>query len=310
MPYSHHSHSGEFCGHAQDTLKAIIDAAVEKKMQVFALTEHMPREQQDLYPEEINLGYSDETLLDIFRSYYAEARRLQALYASEIDILIGTEIDWIRPSSKDFIEDLFSNFGFEVFIGSVHHVHGIPIDYSAKLFADARRLSGNSTEKLFEDYFDLQYEMLKALKPPIVGHLDLIRLKCEDPNMSFATMQGVWQRIHRNLAFTVSYGGVVELNSAALRKGLDEPYPNGEISKEFLNLGGRFTLSDDSHGIGQIGSHYWEVLRFAEEIGITKISYFGRAPASKDSRFPGVTIRSTAVSHMQSHPFFASCKPI
>lgn len=55
MPYSHHSHSGEFCGHAQDTLKAIIDAAVEKKMQVFALTEHMPREQQDLYPEEVGL---------------------------------------------------------------------------------------------------------------------------------------------------------------------------------------------------------------------------------------------------------------
>lgn len=113
----------------------------------------------------------------------------------------------------------------------MHHVHGIPIDYDAKLFADARRLSGDSTERLFEDYFDLQYEMLKALQPPIVGHFDLIRLKNEDPNTSFVTMDGVWQKIRRNLAFTVSYGGVLELNSAALRKGLQEPYPNAEISK-------------------------------------------------------------------------------
>lgn len=53
MPYSHHSHSGQFCAHAQDTLEAVVEAAIEKKMQVFAFTEHMPRENRDLYPEEV-----------------------------------------------------------------------------------------------------------------------------------------------------------------------------------------------------------------------------------------------------------------
>lgn len=27
--------------------------AIEKKMEVFALTEHMPREEEDFYPEEV-----------------------------------------------------------------------------------------------------------------------------------------------------------------------------------------------------------------------------------------------------------------
>lgn len=67
MPYSHHSHSGEFCGHAQDALQAIIDAAVEKKMQVFALTEHMPREQQDLYPEEVSISRSSRVVDQLTR---------------------------------------------------------------------------------------------------------------------------------------------------------------------------------------------------------------------------------------------------
>lgn len=53
MPYSHHSHSGQFCAHAQDTLEGVVKTAIEKNMQVFALTEHMPREKQDMYPEEV-----------------------------------------------------------------------------------------------------------------------------------------------------------------------------------------------------------------------------------------------------------------
>lgn len=141
------------------------------------------------------------------------------------------EVDWIRPSSKPFIENLLSGLQLQLFIGSVHHVHEVPIDYSAALYQEARTLSGGTDERLFEDYFDLQYQMLTALRPPIVGHFDLIRLKSDDPNTSFANMQGVRHKVSRNLAFIAGYGGVLELNSAALRKGLKEPYPNQEISK-------------------------------------------------------------------------------
>lgn len=54
MPVSHHSHSGQFCGHAQNTLEEVVKTAIKKKMLVFALTEHMPREEEDLYPEEVS----------------------------------------------------------------------------------------------------------------------------------------------------------------------------------------------------------------------------------------------------------------
>ncbi|KAL8854936.1 MAG: hypothetical protein Q9221_000132 [Calogaya cf. arnoldii] len=304
MPFSHHSHSGQFCAHAKDTLEDVVKAAIAKNMHILALTEHMPREQQDLYPEEAT-GYSDQVLLDTFRQYYAEARRLQQAYLSDMNILIGTEVDWIRPSSKAFIENLFTEFSLELFIGSVHHVHCVPIDYSTALFDEARKISGDSNEKLFEDYFDLQYEMLVALKPPIVGHFDLIRLKSPDPDTNFASMEGVRHSISRNLGFIAKYGGALELNSAALRKGLKEPYPNAEISKEFLSLGGAFTISDDSHGIDQIGCRYRELLDFAKEVGIVQITYFEKGSSDKDLRFPNVTSKTTTLSLLESHPFFA-----
>ena len=141
------------------------------------------------------------------------------------------EIDWIRPSSLDGIQSLLRKYSFDLFVGSVHHVHTIPIDYDKKMYLDAREKSGGTDEKLAEDYFDLQYEMLKALKPPIVGHFDLIRLLSDDSGASFTRWRGVWQKILRNLDFIVDYGGLVELNSAGLRKGMDEPYPKAEICK-------------------------------------------------------------------------------
>ena len=141
------------------------------------------------------------------------------------------EIDWIRPSSELFIKNLLIAYPLEFFIGSVHHVHNTPIDYDHEMYAQAREIAGGSDERIFEDYFDLQFSMLKALKPPIVGHFDVIRLKADDPNGSFKRLEGVWQRISRNLDFIADYGGAMELNSAALRKGMLEPYPNAEVCK-------------------------------------------------------------------------------
>jgi len=56
MAFSMHSHSGQFCpGHAKDVLEEIVQTAISKGMQAFALTEHMPRDsEKDLYPEEVS----------------------------------------------------------------------------------------------------------------------------------------------------------------------------------------------------------------------------------------------------------------
>ena len=180
---------------------------------------------------QIRLSHTAATLATQFDDYFREAQRLQKAFASAINLLIGVEIDWIRPSSLGEIQGLLGKYPFNLFIGSVHHVHTIPIDYDKSMYLKARQKSGGTDEKLAADYFDLQYDMLKALKPPVVGHFDLIRLLSDDPETSFVQWTDVWQKILRNLDFVAEYGGVVELNSAGLRKGMREPYPKAEICK-------------------------------------------------------------------------------
>ena len=192
---------------------------------------------------QIKLSRTAATLAKQFNDYFHEAQRLQKAYASTIKLLVGTEVDWIRPSSLGFIQSLLNTYALDLFIGSVHHVNTIPIDYDKNMYLQARMKSGGSDEKLAEDYFDLQYEMLKALKPPIVGHFDLIRLLSDDPEESFMQWTNVWEKILRNLDFIVDYGGLVELNSAGLRKGMSEPYPKAEICK--VGIDDADTTSED-----------------------------------------------------------------
>lgn len=227
MPHSHHSHSGQFCAHATCTLEEMVQQAISLKMDTFALTEHIPRDTADLYPEEVDA----QKLVEIFDAYYPEALRLREKYASQITILIGFEGEWIRPSSHTIIKDLLSRYNFDFFVGSIHHTLTKPIDFDHDMYYEARTIAGGSDEDVFAAFFDEQYDMLKALTPPLVGHFDLIRLKSDDPERNWTTMPAVWEKIVRNLDFVASYGGILELNSSAIRKGMSEPYPKAEICK-------------------------------------------------------------------------------
>ena len=54
MPFSHHSHSGQFCRHARGTLEEVVQEAIRQGFHTYALTEHVPRHRlSDLYPEEV-----------------------------------------------------------------------------------------------------------------------------------------------------------------------------------------------------------------------------------------------------------------
>lgn len=159
-----------------------------------------------------------------------------------------------NTNSLALVRQLQEKYGhvLDFYIGSVHHVHDIPIDYSREMYLQARALShdsrkdhsgvrvpsdhshGDMDEALFKDYFDAQYGMLCALKPPVVGHFDLIRLYSDRPNDDLQCLVRVWKSVVRNLEYIVGYGGLLEINSSAVRKGLEEPYPQMEVCKVSL----------------------------------------------------------------------------
>ncbi|KAL2196863.1 polymerase/histidinol phosphatase-like protein [Corynascus similis CBS 632.67] len=289
MAFTMHSHSGQFCpGHAKDQLEDIILHAIKVGYKTIGLTEHMPRtELSDLYPEEL-LPSPEVTLASLgprHTAYLTEARRLQDKYASQIRILIGFESEWIRPAYGTLIRSLAADSAIDYFIGSIHHAKGVPIDFDAPTYAAAVRACGGSEQALFAAYFDEQFAMLETVRPRVVGHFDLVRLFSTDPGRSLKeewNEEGVgegkgegptaiWSRVLRNLEFVRGYGGWLECNTSALRKGLAEAYPKREIAEEWVRMGGRFTFGDDSHGIAQVATNYVRGLDYLESLGVREL---------------------------------------
>lgn len=50
-------------------------------------------------------------------------------------------------------------------------------------------------------------------------------------------------------------------------------------------MGGRFTMSDDSHGVAQVGTNYGRLLDFIRTTGIKEIWYAQRGAQPRDERF-------------------------
>lgn len=57
MPYSFHSHSGQYCKHGYGLLEDVVKEAIRKGFKIYGLSEHMPRlAESELYPEELEVN--------------------------------------------------------------------------------------------------------------------------------------------------------------------------------------------------------------------------------------------------------------
>ncbi|KDE09183.1 histidinol-phosphatase (PHP family) [Microbotryum lychnidis-dioicae p1A1 Lamole] len=288
MAISHHSHSGQFCLHANGTLEQVVQTAIAKGFTTFGLTEHVPRSRvQDLYPEEADL--TPEDLTTTFASYLAEAQRLQIHYSAQITLLIGLETESIHPLTLDELEFLLSDPSspIQYLVGSIHHVSETPIDFDQRTYHTLlSSLPAPTSETrlilLFSSYFDAQYDLLVRFKPEVIGHFDLCRLY--DPDQQFKKYPQVWAKVERNVKQAIGYGALFEINASAFRKGWKTPYPGRDVFELIQSLGGRFTLSDDSHGPQAVGLHYDQTYSYLVEMGLQELWHLAPAPVgSADS---------------------------
>lgn len=320
MPHTHHSHSGQFCNHAVDPLREIVTHAFEaKKMSLVALTEHVPRPAEHLYPDEATTGWTPADQERIFESYVALATTLRSevsAAASAPDasalqksrsLLVGFEAEWIDADAGvaaariKHVLDTHASANFDFWIGSVHHVAGHAIDFDGPAY-EAASIACGGEAGLWCAYFDAQHALLTSMHPPVVGHFDLIRLKSSAPDASLPSVAdgAVWARCMRNLAAVKAYGGLLEVNSAGLRKGLRDVYPGRDVLRAWRNMDGDVVLSDDSHGVAQVGACYEGAVAACERAGFRQVCFL--EGGSGDANRP--IVRRVEVKELRKHPFF------
>jgi histidinol-phosphatase (PHP family) len=161
---------------------------------------------------------------------------------------------------------------FEYVVGSVHDVDGCYVDYQPELTRElAQRLGG--VDVLHARYFDSVTELVVALRPEVVGHIDLVR-KFDGPDAGFSP--AVQPHIERALEAVLACGGVLDVNCGAYRRGLSPVYPLPAILERACEMGIGVTLGDDGHGAHDVGVGLDACMRAIAAAGYGELRYLAR----------------------------------
>ena len=279
----HGGHSGEFCEHASGTLHETIEAAAAAAVRVYGLTEHAPRsDSRFLYDSERAKGYDVERLHREFEAYSRESLRLQRQMSGSLEILRGFETEAVPTSSyAESMLALRREHKFDYLVGSVHHVCDIPIDETPQHFREAVAAC-NGLEPLMERYFRLVEEMIRSVRPEIVGHLDLPKLHA--PRGADLCTLKIRRAAEAAIEAAKANSCILDLNTAGWRKGLPEPFPSAWLVRLAVEAGVHFCFGDDSHAPSQVGYGLGRARQYLLDHGVNSITALGLGQSGLERR--------------------------
>jgi histidinol-phosphatase (PHP family) len=272
----HGGHSSEGSTHGSSTLAEMLEAAVERGMRSYGVSNHAPpSEARFLYEDKIEAGVDLEGRRAQFERWARVSAEAVEAYAGRLEVLRGFEAEVVPSASYlEEMRELRERFGFEYVVGSVHHVEELPIDVSQALFDEAVERLG-SFERLLVRYYEHVAEMVEGLRPEVVGHFDLPRLMSEGDQAHEAA--AVVAAADAALEVVAAAGSLLEVNTAGYRKGLRGPYPAPRVVRRASELGVALTFSDDSHEVAHVGADLERARAYLLGCGVRTIGALGRA---------------------------------
>jgi len=244
-----HNHTTR-CNHAEGTVDEYIQRAIELGIDIYGFSEHAPMD----FDEKYRLPFCD------MDAYVNDVLKAKEKYKSEIEILLGYEVDYL-PGHMD---DRVFNAKVDYLIGSVHFIDKWSFD-------NPEFIGGWKTkdiDEIWKAYFEATEAMVKMGKFDIVGHLDLIKVFKYMPKTDVRLLA-------KNVLKAIKASGMVmELNAAGLRKPVKEIYPSQALLEEAYALNIPITFSSDAHAVDQVGFGYEKTIQLAKEIGYTKAVTF------------------------------------
>ena len=272
----HGGHSSEGTAHGRSTLTELLDAAVERGMVTYGVSNHVPTsEARFLYDDEIEAGLDLEgrrAQLEVYARVSAEAVER---YAGRLEVLRGFEAEVVPAAS--YVADMLGlreRYGFEYVVGSVHWVDERPIDVSQELFDEAVGECGG-LERFLVRYYEQVAEMVEGLQPEVIGHFDLPRLFSEGDLSHEA--RAVRAAAGEALEVAAAAGSLLEVNTSGFRKGLRGPYASPWVVERARDLGMALTFSDDSHHVDHVGADLERTRAYLLAAKVRSIGSLGRA---------------------------------
>lgn len=262
---NYHTHS-YFCDGSGEP-ESYVKRALESGFCAIGFSSHAP------------VGFENTFALkkDKIMDYLKNIEYLKWKYNGIIDIYSGLEVDYFKDT--ELMTDI-GNLNLDYIIGSVHFIKHeksgkyLGIDCSkeecSKIIDD--NYNGNGKMYVLE-YYRLVRDMVKYLKPSIIGHLDL--LKKNNKNNIYFNENEKWYRdeVEKTLEVIAEAGSILEVNTGGMsRKYINTTYPGPWILKIARHMNIPVALSSDAHSPEFINAYFNDAADMLKKTGYTEIS--------------------------------------
>ncbi len=260
---SYHTHN-LFCD-GQATIEEVVLAAIAAGLEEIGISSHAP------------LPWPVEWIMPRERldAYLTEVRDLRRRYADRIVVLLGAEIDYIPDSGViAFQRDQVLPAAFDYLIGSVHFLgnddpprafDSTPEGFDAIL----QQSYGGDIRAMVGEYYSRVGDMTRLPGIRMVGHLDLIKRWNADHRYFQGDETWYLEAAEAALHAIATAGNMVELNTAAWRRGFDEPYPAPRLLAHCRDLDIPIVVSADAHAPSEVTRDFDRAHALLAELGIT-----------------------------------------
>jgi len=198
--------------------------------------------------------------------YIAEVRRLKDKYADVMEVFLG--IEW------DVTAEAFDLSHFDYAIGSAHHLpqpmklpENCPADLARQFTTDypsvddsadatARCLMGHfggDRDAYAKAYFAEVKKVAAKDGAQIVGHFDLLTKFDEERSFFTPPTKAYMDAALDAMETLVRADKIFEINTGAISRGhRSAPYPSRELLCALREMGGRVTISADTHHVSSV----------------------------------------------------------
>ena len=244
-----HMHSTHSCD-STATFDGLCKSAIEKGLRGICITDHIDYDEVDP-----GYGYFD------YDAYMADVDRCRKKYGGRLVIRTGVEVTY-QTEFEDNIRQFLSTYEFDYVLGSIHlidHVYVLDHEYP----------KNRAKNEAYEPYWQETLAMVESGLFKHIGHFDYIKsLRTRDYG-EFDPEEWTPQ-IAEILRKTVDSGAVLEVNTSALRRNHQEPYPGRSILRLYRDLGGtHVALGSDAHSPDYVALGFKEVEPRLKSLGLT-----------------------------------------
>ena len=269
FPTNYHTHT-LFCdGH--DLPEYYVKEAIRQGFKALGFSAHSP--------VPFNCKWTLPT--DHITHYTNSIRSIQERHSGDIEIYSGFELDFI-PGLQDKINATIAPFQPDYIIGSIHFLNnfakGTPwcIDGPNEEFRRGMsEIFNNDSHAVLSQYFENTRQMVRVLKPDIIGHLDKIKMQRSKDCLLPENHPHYRKEVMQTLEEIAASECIVEINTRGIYKRIEpELYPSTWILAEMSKMKIPVTVNSDAHRPHEVGLYFNETIVQLSNLGFKTIRQF------------------------------------